>query len=345
MNKRVTLVMVLMFLVLATVWSPVAVAAQAPAPTRISFQPGATSGTVSGQLAARGARTYVLRAAAGQHMQVSLSASGNTRLVVRGANGVALNAGAERFPGWQGRLPRTQDYTVQVSALDQSVSYCLRVTVYARVQFAAGATSASLSSPIQRCTPAEPEEVGGYVLRALAGQTMRVTLDSPNDNTNVTIMGADGVALKFYDDWNANWEGVLPATQDYYLLPIAVGPDPRFNLTVWISALGQPAPPTRIRFAPGATSGSVSGHLAPGAAARYVLWAARGQRMQLDIAPASSAAIDVTVTGPDGRVWRGLPLHSAIDPLPLSGSYYIALTLRPGSGGVNYRMQVTIPAR
>ncbi len=71
-------------------------------------------------------------------------------------------------------------------------------------------------------------------------------------NVYLTITGADGVPVKFYDDWSTTWEGVLPTTQDYYLAPIAVGGDARFSLTVWVSPLGQAAPPTRIRFAAGA---------------------------------------------------------------------------------------------
>jgi hypothetical protein len=188
--------------------------------------------------------------------------------------------------------------------------------------------------------------VGGYALRAYSGQTMRVTVTSPNHNVYLTIVGANKAPLKYYDDWKTAWEGVLPTTQDYYLLLVAVGGDTRFTMTVWISPLGQAAP-TRIRFAPGEESATVSGHLAPGGSARYVLWAARGQRLEIHIWPApgySPPAIDVTVAGPGGASWSGLPLDSAIDPLPASGDYVITLALRPGSQGTNFIMEVTIPA-
>jgi hypothetical protein len=347
MNKRMTFMVALVVLMMAAVWPPAAAAAPGPPATRIRFQPGATSRAVTGQLAARGTRSYVLRASAGQIMQVALWSNGAARILVRRADGAVLSQGSAQGQGWQGRLPQTGDYLVQVAALDQAISYCLRVTIFARIQFTRGAASATVSSPVQYCLPRGPDVVGGYVLRALAGQTMRVTIDSPNHNIHLTIKGADGVTLKSYDDRSADWEGALPSTQDYYLLPIAMGSDARFTLTVWISPLGQVTSPSRIRFASGATSGTVSGHLSPGGKARYVLWAARGQRMALRIWPAPSAPLpvmDVTVMGPDGRVWRGLQLDTAIDPLPLSGDYVLTLALRPGSGGANYSMEVTIPA-
>jgi hypothetical protein len=279
-------------------------------------------------------------------MQVNLWSNVGANILIWGADGTPLKRWTNQEQGWQGKLPKTQDYYVQVVALDQAVSYCLRVTVFARIQFARGATSATVTSPVQHCVPQAPEVVGGYALRALAGQTMRVTLNSPNHNTYLTLVGANGVALKYYDDWSTTWEGVLPSTQDYYLLPVSVGADARFTMNVWISPLGQAAP-TRIRFAPGAESGTVSGSLVPGSPARYVLWAARGQRMEIRIWPPPclpSPVIDVSVTGPGGYAWTQLGLDSAIDPLPVSGDYVITLALRSGSQCTGYTMEVTIPA-
>jgi hypothetical protein len=346
MDKKIAFLVVLIVLLSAAVVPPAAEAATGGPATRIRFQPGATSGVVAGQLAPRQTRTYVLRAAAGQIMQVTLWPNAGANLLIWGADGTVLKRRQDQALGWQGKLPRTQDYYVQVFALDQAVSYCLRVTVFARIQFARGATSATVSSPVQHCVPQGADVVGGYALRALAGQTMRVTISSPNHNTYLTIVGANGVPLKVYDDWKTAWEGVLPSTQDYYLLPVSVGSDPRFTMTVWISPLGQAAP-ARIRFAPGAESATVWGNLASGVNARYVLWAARGQRLEIRIWPAPSVplpAIDVSVTGPGGSRWGRLPLDAAIDPLPASGDYVITLALPPGSPGTNYTLEITIPA-
>ncbi len=347
MKTRVLLIVCMLLLAAAAV-PATAQAAIGSTATRIRYEKGATSRVVSGQLAPRQTREYVLRASAGQIMQVVLwPPADGAGLLIWGADGSPLKRWSDEGQGWQGKLPKTQDYYVQVVAPDTALAYCLRVTVLARIQFAPGTTSATVSSPAQHCVPQGAEVVGGYTLRAFAGQTMRVTVSSPNHNTYLTIVGANGAPLKYYDDWSTAWEGVLPSTQDYHLFPVAVGPDARFTLTVWISPLGQAAP-TRIRFAPGTESGTVSGHLAPGSPARFVLWAARGQRMEIRVWPApgnySTPAIDVTVTGPGGTTWKGLGLESAVDPLPASGDYIITLALRPGSAATNYIMEVTIPA-
>jgi hypothetical protein len=345
MKRKMFLIACLVLLLVAGIPST-AKAAMGSTATRIHFQTGATSGVVSGQLGPRLARDYVLRASAGQIMQVNLWSNVGANILIWGADGTPLKRWTNQEQGWQGKLPKTQDYYIQVVALDRAVSYCLRVTVMARIQFAPGTSSATVSSPVEQCVPQGAEVVGGYALRALAGQKMRVTLSSPNHNTYLTVVGANGAPLKYYDDWRTVWEGVLPTTQDYYLLPVSVGSDAKFTMTVWISPLGQAAP-TRIRFAPGTESGTVSGQLVPGSPTRYVLWAARGQRMEIRIWPPPclpTPVIDVTVTGPGGYTWTRLGLDSAIDPLPVSGDYVITLALQSGSQCTGYAMEVTIPA-
>ncbi len=264
--KTKTCLVSLMVLMLALTLVNPANAALNYSPIRIRFQTGATSAIASGQLAARQSQDYVLRALAGQVMQVTLWPDANARLSIWSADGTQLKA-PEGEVGWQGTLPKTQDYTIRVSARGQTLSYCLRMTVFGRIQFAPGGTSAIVSSPQQQCASQSAEVVGGYALRAAAGQTMRVSISSLQHNTFLTITGADGRALKSYDDWNTSWQGVLPATQDYYLQPVSVGADSRFTINVTIDPLPQPAA-ARIRFAPGAESATVSGHLSPGASAR-----------------------------------------------------------------------------
>ena len=317
-----------------------------PQRSRVQFQPGATSAAVSGELAPGGTRTYVLRASAGQIMQVTLWANVGAKILIWGADGSRLNRGTEE-EGWQGTLPKTQDYFIQVVGGDQALSYCLRATVFARIQFPRGAVSATVASPTQTCVPQGVEVVGAYALRASAGQTLRVTLNSPNNDILLTVVGADGTPVKYYDDWSTVWEGVLPTTQDYHLLLVATGGDSRFTMTVTARTPGQ-TPPTRIRFAAGTTSATVSGSLAQGTPARYVLWAARGQRLEIRIWPAPTEyappRLNVTIAGPGGRTWSDLTLDDAIDPLPASGDYIITLALQPGSPGAGYIMEVAIPA-
>jgi hypothetical protein len=57
MYKKITFLVVLIVLLAAAVVPPAAAAATGGPATRIRFQPGATSGVVSGQLAPRQTRT------------------------------------------------------------------------------------------------------------------------------------------------------------------------------------------------------------------------------------------------------------------------------------------------
>jgi hypothetical protein len=74
---------------------------QAASHIRIRFEPNATSGIASGQLAPQGQQDYLLRAVAGQVMQVTLWPQGGARLSIKGADGsTLLSPGGEL--GWQG---------------------------------------------------------------------------------------------------------------------------------------------------------------------------------------------------------------------------------------------------
>ena len=343
--KQKTIWVVLLILALAVSFTIPANAAPNYSTTRIRFQSGATSAVVLGSLAPHQAQDYVLRATAGQLMQVSLRANNTAQLAIWSANGTALLAD-NTAQGWQGKLPNSGDNRIRVTSLDQNSSYCLRTTVFARIQFTPGKTSTQVSSPVQRCKNQNTEAVGGYVLRAQAGQKMDVVIDSPNRRTFLTITGADGKSLKVYDDWQTAWLGVIPTTQDYYFQPVAVGPDSQFTIKIVIPPLGHTTP-NRIRFAPGAESATVNGRLLPGVNTRYVLWAARGQRMELRVWPTPTTnpppVVTIIVSAPNQQKWR-LSQQGVIEPLPVSGDFTITLRLDPGASATNYTMEVRIPA-
>jgi hypothetical protein len=222
-----------------TATEPLATASATPGAghMRVIFQPGATSAVRTGHLAPGESHRYLLAARAGQIMSVDLVSEAAAGLAIQGADGLVLKEALDGASQWQGTLPSTQDYYVQISAADRAVDYGLRLTVFARIQFASGATSATVSSPVERLGPEGIEVAGAYVLRAMAGQTMRVTVTSPGSDVLLTITGADGTPLKRYVDGRAEWEGVLPLTQDYYLQPVSAGAAASFTMTVTISPL------------------------------------------------------------------------------------------------------------
>ena len=288
----------------------------------------------------------MLRASVGQIMQVTLWANVGAKILIWGADGSRLNRGTEE-EGWQGTPPKTQDYFIQVVGDDQALSYCLRATVFARIQFARGAVSATVTSPTQTCVPQGIEVVGAYALRASAGQTLRVTLNSPNNDILLTVVGANGTPVKYYDDWSTVWEGVLPITQDYHLLLVATGGDSRFTMTV-DGPHAQPGAPDPHPIRGGNDVGDGFGQPGPGRS--HPLPAVGGPRP----APGNShlartnrihpATPERHGCRPRRSAWNDLTLDDAIDPLPASGDYIITLALQPRSPGAGYIMEVAIPA-
>jgi putative hemolysin len=102
-----------------------------------------------------------------------------------------------------------------------------------RIRFAAGGTSASLPGNIG------PGEVRRYVLAAGAGQTMTVNVSSPNNDVALAVWGEDGTVLLSDHAGATEWQGTLPATQDYYLGLSGAASQALFRLNVSIPPLGQ----------------------------------------------------------------------------------------------------------
>jgi hypothetical protein len=98
---------------------------------RIVFSPGATSATVSGQLAASGSNKYVLHALAGQTMSVNLTfTEGRAILVVWGADGTVLLTDHAEASSFQRILPSTQDYFIMVEGRpDGGTTYSMTVSI------------------------------------------------------------------------------------------------------------------------------------------------------------------------------------------------------------------------
>jgi len=126
----------------------------------------------------------------------------------------------------------------------------------------------------------------------------------------------------------------------------AVKPSARPSATAQKPATATPLPQSkRIQFAPGATSGEVTGQVGPGQIDEYVLKAQAGQWMLVDIfSPKSDVLLAVTGLG-DGQPY----LRSAAgatswqNRLPTTQDY----SLKAVSSGTTspYTLQVTIPAR
>jgi hypothetical protein len=200
--------------------------------TRINFATGATSGLQEGRLGAGQSQRFLVGAAAGQPMLVSVDSLNNdvTFSVTGAQDGKVLLSAAEKTSSWQTMLTKTQDYLIEVYAGASTENFTLNVITPARIQFEPGAVSAKLTGS----TP------GGlnvaYVLRANAGQKMKLTLSAPKGNAVLSMYGyQDGQPYLRYVVEQTNFEFTLPATQDYIIQVVPRGGEVAdYTLTVEI---------------------------------------------------------------------------------------------------------------
>ncbi|MCZ7552650.1 MAG: hypothetical protein M5U05_08715 [Anaerolineales bacterium] len=168
-----------------------------------------------------------MRALQDQTMLTSVySPNDNVFLGVTGlTDGVPLlrtSAGSTTFTGV---LPGTQDYRISLVSPLQNSSYTLQVIIPFRIKFARGAIAAELNGFLQG------GEVNYYLLRAMAGQTMTVTINSPANDIFLTIYGMqDGSPLVRSVVAQTSWTGVLPATQDYMIEAVSTGGSANYTL-------------------------------------------------------------------------------------------------------------------
>lgn len=321
---------------------------------RIEFAPGNYSTAMNGHLDPSGSDLYVLRALAGQTLTANLIFSqGQGILVVWGADGSVLlsdNAGETQF---QGVLPSTQDYYIQVEGSPDGVTdYSLKVSippleagqppqVIQRIRFGTGETSATVTGHMAA------SESDLYVLRALKGQTMTADLSFTRGHAILVIWGADGSVLMSDHAGASYFQGVLPSSQDYYI-QVEGQPDEGtdYSLKVTIPPLASSPPMVTyqlIHFAPGATSATVTAHLAASRSVIYRLYALSGQTMKAKLSFTQGNAI-LAAWGQDGTVL--LSDHAGASSferkLPSSQYYFIQVKGRP-DGSTDYSLKITIP--
>jgi hypothetical protein len=328
-------------------------------PERISLAAVETSAAVAGRIERAGSdgvvyhRGYLIRAHVGQQMEVVVdSPNGDVLLNVIGADGVPLKRYVDGASRWVGKLYATQDYLLQPVATGPSTSFTLIVRIppavpsptptvqHERISIVADGSSVTVSGEIERETTEGVSYHPGYIVRGLARQVMEVAVESPGDDVLLDISGEDGVPLKRYVDGELQWRGVLPATQDYIVQPVATGSSTGFTLIV---VLSPPEPePQRIQFAPGATTAETSGRFMASVPQRYVLHAQRGQQMTVIVDPTHAK---VLIEGEDGSAWLAVPVGEGliVPSLPGTQDYTITLSLPiPVGGVVPYTLEVSV---
>jgi hypothetical protein len=212
-----------------------------PQAQRITFPPGGTAVTLQGTLAPNGLDRYVLRALAGQTLMLNFAPSdANVTIQVSGADGSVLLSGGARVITWSAALPATQDYFIGViSNATAPATYTLQVTIPPfgatpatddprRITFPPGGTTATIQGVT--ATPG----LDRFLIRALAGQTMSVSITATQGPAILIIYAADGNVLISDHAGASSWSGTLPATQDYFIDTRSIG-DAKVNFALTVT--------------------------------------------------------------------------------------------------------------
>mgnify|MGYP000876397103 FL=1 len=191
------------------------VPAQTGNATRILFDRFATSKVTYGNLAQGETKSFVLQVGGGQILMVDVgSPNSDVFLRIIAQNGsILLDSGMGiGQTAWQGRIFVTQDITVQVISRGAATSFTLNTIIPEMISFAPGAISAERGYPIAA------RDVHSFTLRAMAGQTMSVHVESGNGTMLLGIYGYDdGQPYKRSSVGDANFSFELPSTQDYVI--------------------------------------------------------------------------------------------------------------------------------
>lgn len=306
-------------------------------PARISFARGGTSATVHGVLPPQTSGHYILRASAGQTLNVVINATqGQAILVIYGVDGNVLisdHAGATSFTG---TLPTTEDYLIDVESVgSQTAVFSMKVTIppltpppssAKRIAFAPGQTSAMVQGQLA---------AGGsqtYVLHVFDRQLLEVSV-FPEQGIDLAIRGANGVVIK--PAGLPPFRGYVPSTQDYFVTLTATNGAVSYTLQVIV--------PERISFATGGTSATVEGVLQPQTTGHYILRAFAGQTLNVTT-HASQGQVILVIFGVDGDVLISdhAGATSFSGTLPTTQDYLIDVE-SVGSQPAIFSMKVTIP--
>jgi hypothetical protein len=308
--------------------TPMPTATPAAGPERLSFAPGATYATVTGDLAAGGTGSYIVHAAAGQLMEIDVTSAQAVTLAIHGVDGTVILDGDEETPFFRGLVPASQDYIVSLEAGAQPASYAMTVIIPERIAFAPGATWARVQGDLA------PRARHQYVISLVGGQLLDVST-FPTAGLRLILYGIDGSVLKSGMGEGSSFRGPVPTSQDYILV-LEAGEDAlSYRMTVMV--------PERISFAPGASQATVQGQLPAHSKHDYVIGIQADQPIEIDVTP--QEAVQLVIYGVDGTVLKSGMGGSAVfrGIAPTTQDYIVSLVTGPEA--TSYTMSIQIPAR
>jgi len=261
--------------------------------TQVVMPSGATAVVAQGSLEPGVAVNYTLQARQSQPMILMMSSQNqDITLGVFDPHGNMLLDPAARRTRWQGLLPETGLYTLQVIGGATLEDYTLTAKVAQLVSLAPGATSVTLKGTTVK------GYVYSYALSCQAAQTLSASLSVPASSAYIDIFGlSSGSLLSSTDKANA-WTGVLPQSQ---VCVIEVIPTNGQVVDYALSVALTPAA-WNIVIPSGATAAVAQGTVKPGQVVTYTLQAGQSQALILLL---NSQNHDVTLGAfaPAGRTF------------------------------------------
>lgn len=310
-----------------------ATATSATPAVNIVMTPGTTAGVMQGTVQPGQVLTYTLGAGQAQPMILIVNSQNNdVTLAVFEPNGNALLNPANKWTKWQGVLPKTELYTIQVIGGATTESYTLTAKVAQLVSFGPGTSSASLKGSTTK------GYVFSYALGGGAGQTMTATLNVPANTASIDIFGVASGSILGSSAKATTWTGILPKTQDYVIEVIPnAGQEVNYSLTVSVGPTAG-----NIIMTAGTTAAVVPGTVQPGQVLTYTLEAGQSQPMIL-IVNSPNSDVSLGVFEPNGNEllnpankwsrWQGL--------LPQTELYKIQVI--GGATTENYTLTAKVP--
>jgi hypothetical protein len=300
----------------------------------VVFESGETSATLSGHLDAHEIDHYTLRARKEQTLNVVVDAPHQVGLTIVGADGIPLKRYVDEEMSWRGELPDTQDYFVELNALE-ATAYTLTVTLpplssEASIEVVSPNggeewQEGSANDIVWRSSGVEEVDIEvasggkplGYVARAVDAAVGQYRWEIPVGLvSNFGVASSDAMRVRVYsgDDPGLYDEGDNPFTVSCPRIPLELDAAPQI----------------------------ITGTLDADDRFRYVVGAAEGQTLELRISPAR-IGIDVWGTE-DGSTWE-LPAEEStltIASLPETQDYFITLKSAAGSEAIDYTLELAI---
>jgi hypothetical protein len=331
---------------------------------RIEFEPGTDNAIREGEVDSGNSDRWILRAAAGQKMDLSIDSVDDNVAFAVFAPDRTLLATVTDDTFWTGTLPASGDYSVEVASLGGGAFYRMKVWIDAefidplgsvqRMSFAPGTSSGTASGAVVRASE------DWWFLGAAAGQTMQVDVTSLEANSTFDVYAPDGTLLTAPDD-RTTWSWQLPQSGDYVVVVTPTRGNSTYTITVRITGGNTPAqqpqpqqspPPTqaptqsppssttrRISFAPGTDNLAVEDSIANGETHIWLVGAAEGQTLAVFL-ESDIGDIWFNVFDPNGEPMAIQQQEWSVE-LVQSGDFEVEVTNSTGIVGA-YRLTVFV---